>query len=117
MPDDQRFNEKIKRLLDEELQQLEPQVVQRLQQARMRAVDAVKPHSYINAYINRRAVATFAFSAMLVLAVFLWPEVTRDGIDSSLVSELELFVADDNLQLYEELEFYEWLLASDSQAG
>jgi len=117
MQDENRFNDSIKKLLDRDLEELEPGIAQRLQQARMQALDAVAARRYINPYSNWRTAGALALGVMLLLAVVFWPNASQHGVNSPLDSDMELFAADDNLQLYEDLEFYEWLLASDSQAG
>ncbi len=63
-----------------------------------------------------KPVAAFAVAASLVLAVIIWPSGTEDMPTGELL-DLELIAADDSLQLYEELDFYQWLAETQDSAG
>ncbi len=110
---DREFEQRIREELDANLEALDPAIARRLQQARREALDAVKPahHPFWQPAIG------FAVAALLVLAVVIWPGMRQDTPPSVALTDFELIAADDSLQLFEELDFYEWLAESDLDAG
>ena len=113
MKDEKVLTDSVKRVLDEQVEHLDSETLRRLKQARMQAVEVVN-HKHERYW---KPVTAFAFSILLGLAIVLWPKL--DGLNdlSSPVEDLELFVADDNFQLYQELEFYQWLLVDETETG
>jgi len=113
MKDEKAFTERINRVLNEQVDQFDDENSRRLKQARMQAVEIVgRKHTQ-----NWKPVIAFAFSILLGLAIIVWPKLDGFNDISSPVEDLDLLVADDSLQLYEELEFYQWLLVDETEAG
>lgn len=113
MKDEKAFTERINQVLNEQVDQLDDETSRRLKQARMQAVELVD-HKHKQ---NWKPVIAFAFSILLGLAIILWPKLDGFNEISSPIEDLDLLVADDSLQLYEELEFYQWLLVDETEAG
>ena len=113
MKDETEFTENVKQALDDQAEQLDSMTLRRLSQARIQAVESVeRRHKHY-----WKPVTAFAFSLLLVLAVVLWPQQQGLNEFTSTVEDLDLLVADDSLQLYEELEFYQWLLVDETAAS
>lgn len=113
MKDEKLFTDRLKHVLDEQAALLDSKTLNRLRQARLQAVNRVE-HKHRQYW---KPVTAFALSALLLLAIVFWPQ--QPGIDNftTSIEDLDLLVADDSLQLYEELEFYQWLLVSETDAG
>ena len=113
MQDDSKLKKRIRRMLDTSLEDLDPDVCRRLQQARHTALEtSTKAHM---PFWQPAAGALLLVSVML-LTVFIWPE--RQNLPEPVtLADMELITADDSLQLYEDLDFYQWLLESDRNAG
>lgn len=112
MNNDERDNDlprKVRSELDAQLDMLDANVSARLSAARHRALDQLhtKP--------RWQPVAGWAVAASLVLAVSLWWQQapTSNGISAD---DFDLLVSGDGIELYEDLEFYEWLSSQDGAA-
>lgn len=112
MQDDSKLKNRIRNMLDASLEDLDPDVCRRLQQARHTALEtSTKAHMPF----WQPAGALLLVSVMLLI-IFIWPE--RQNLPEPVtLADVELMTADDSLQLYEDLDFYQWLLENDSNAG
>lgn len=110
---DREFESRIKAQLDEDLDALDPAISQRLQRARKDALDTLKPARYP---IWQPAVG-FALAILLVMAVVIWPWRQPGSPSATALADFDLIAADDSLQLFEELDFYEWLAESEINEG
>ena len=109
---EQRFLERAKTDLDESIEFMDAPTLSRLRQARTRALERLGEKRQRRYVVPIGALAT-ASAALLV--VILWTSTPTLGPESVL-DDLELLSSLDALDLYEDLEFYEWLEA-DAQAG
>lgn len=107
------FEQRIRAKLDADLETLDPVIAQRLQRARRQALSAARPAS---TPFWQPAIG-FAVAALLVLTVAIRPGMQPETPSPAALTDLELIAADDSLQLFEELDFYEWLAESDLDAG
>ena len=110
------FETRIKDILDTGAEQISPDIARRLQQARNRAV--------MKARKSPKPVwlpAAVAASVLLVLVSFqFWyGQVAQDIPDITLAMEVEmdLLISKDNLELIEDLEFFNWLAETEEYAG
>ncbi len=112
MQDDSKLNNWIRNTLDSSVDNLEPGINRRLQQARHAALKTgVKPRRSF-----WQPAGALILASILLLAVFIRPE--RQSVPEPVaLADLELITTDDSLQLYENLDFYQWLLENDSHAG
>ncbi len=115
MQDDSKLNNKIRTALDASVDNLDPNVSRRLQQARHAALEtAAKPRMPF-----WQPAGAFALASILLLSVLVWPDrETRQNMpEPAALADMELITADDSLQLYEDLDFYQWLLESETHAS
>jgi len=98
------FINQASKLLDQSEQQLDSNVLRQLRIARHAALE--KPPQYNNWAITGGLAST---AAMLVLTVSLWNTPMSQQDVSPLLEDIELLSAADDLEFYEELEFYLWL--------
>jgi hypothetical protein len=106
--DEQRIQELVRNVLERDADGLDADVTVRLAAARRRALGAVKPE------MHWQPVAGWAMAASALLAVSLWWQTsTVDGVNAE---DFEILVSGEQIELYEDLEFYDWL-GSDNDAG
>lgn len=107
---ERKFIANAKSVLDKSVQDLDAQVRNRLRHARHRALEARPSHT---TWVLAGGLAAASVAA---LAVTLW--LVEPGVVEPIpdVQDLELLTAADNLEFYEDLEFYRWL-ADQDRAG
>ena len=103
--DDKLFVEQIRQQLDSSTDQLDELSVARLRAARIRALETTPRN-------NRSwlALAT-ATAAVAVLAILLWQGPS--GLPGP-VDELDIIASGEDLELIEDLDFYDWLDATQT---
>ena len=106
---DRDVQQKVRAELDKQLHSVDANVAARLSAARHRALDQLKPKSHW------QPLAGWAVAATLVVAVGLWWQQTPSG-NGLNPDDFEMLVSGDGIELYEELEFYDWL-SSENDAG
>jgi hypothetical protein len=109
------WTERARDLLEESAQSLDAATLSRLNRARQQALAAAAPRA--TWHWPRR----FAVAASLLLAAAIWWPVTNPGPatqDTATLSpeEAEL-LADGELEMTDDLEFYAWLDADDEHNG
>lgn len=113
---DARFVERVRRRLDDDVSAFDSETLSRLRRARQRAIAAAGKRSWWRApwAAHRPAgdwlvpAGAFASIAATALALTLMVSEPDDGIARE-VDDLELLTAGEELELYENLEFYQWL--------
>jgi hypothetical protein len=122
MNDDRSFTRSIREALDNSTGELDSDVSRRLRLARYRALERYEEkHSYW------KPASGFALATMLLAAIGVWQfggneqGVERLNESSTVIAQtmedLELIASADSLQLYENLEFYQWLDVVEGNAG
>ena len=115
---DAQLIERIRRRLDEEVDRLDSTTLSRLEQARRLALAAaVQPRRpwWRTTWLASRPVGNWlvpagAFASVVATAVALTLMVVEPGNGLAReVDDLELLTAGEELELYENLEFYQWL--------
>ena len=106
---DKAVQQQIRAGLETQLDDLDANVTARLSAARHRALDQLKTRP------RWQPVTGWAVAATLVVAVSLWWQQAPRGNGIS-AEDFEMLVSGDGIELYEDLEFYEWL-ASENNAG
>ena len=103
--DDADWLDRARRRLQRSTEELDPDTLRRLRQARAAALGQA----------DRKAPTRWmpwggaALAASLALAVLLWQPWAGPPESPAALEDLELLAAEENLELYEELEFYLWL--------
>ena len=115
MNEDRQHGELIaatRELLDNSARDLDAQTVSQLRRARSRAVNRLARFDPVGGWFPSAAVATVT---LVVLAVVLWKPATYPG-SGSMVEDIEVLSSADTLDIYQDLDFYQWL-ASDEHKG
>jgi hypothetical protein len=119
---DAQLLERIRQRLDEDVASLDDETVSRLRQARQRALSAAtrgaRPWWRAHLPGDRPAgdwlvpVGAFASVVVTVLALTLMVAEPDNGLARE-VDDLDLLTVGEELELYENLEFYQWLEDSE----
>ncbi len=108
---DREFEERTKLLFDESVGALDGETRSKLTQARYRALEELAPRR--QAAWARALVPVGAAAVVATLTVMLWQgqssPVDEAGFDVAAVSDLEILLSEEELDMIEELEFYAWL--------
>ena len=107
--EDRRFAERAREQLERSVQELDADTGARLRAARLRALDLAPRGSRRSYAVPIGALAT---ASAAVLAVYLWSETLAPGPVATL-ADFELLSSVEPLELYEQLEFLEWLDAHE----
>ncbi|MEO8802770.1 MAG: hypothetical protein ABI304_04730 [Rudaea sp.] len=119
-PEYPEWTRKAKALLDTSALNLDAQTLSRLNRARQAAL--TQRHRYATRWLLPTGLAS---ACMLMLAFGVWQVRTQQQPDTSTAhtsktlanfqpDDLEMVSGDDSLDLYQNLDFYAWLDAQDS---
>jgi hypothetical protein len=96
----------IKQTLDESVEALDANTLSMIRQIRAQAVDKAKAHHHVNWLgVMSGALATACVMVFAVMILLKSPT----PMQTVPVEDLELISSSENLELFEDLEFYEWL--------
>ncbi len=114
-PQDDKFLTEVKRVLDQSVQVLDPDKTNGLLQARMYALETGMCRRPRTAWTWVGGLA--AASVATVALVFLLKGQEASNQHHSMLEDLELVTSTENVELSEDLEFYDWLAESASSTG
>ncbi|HEB57616.1 MAG TPA: DUF3619 family protein [Gammaproteobacteria bacterium] len=129
LPDsEQQLNVRIRAVFDEAADDLDPAIAGRLRAARRTALESagrnVAGKGMPHFGPRQRWMLGGAMAASVTLAVLVaapWRDAVRGPTDTDVAPlaslDLELVSEEGTLELLEELEFYQWLLESEQDAG
>ncbi len=117
--EDQAFVGRAVQWLDQGSAQLDAATLSRLNQARHRALDGAAAGSGgLRLPFGMRWASMAGAAAAVTLAVIIWPSAqqTPSMVGPGLFDDLEIVMAEDSLEMLEDLEFYEWLSVNAPEA-
>lgn len=105
------LEERAKRAFDESVAGLDGQTRSRLARARARALEGADRPRWLRWPGATGLLPAGALAAAVLAAFFVLngPERPSPGMDLAELSDLDILLGEDDLELYEELEFYAWL--------
>jgi hypothetical protein len=103
-----------KRLLDESVRDLDQETVLSVQRARLNALEGVSSH---RPWLRWAGGMALACVTVLALTLWLWPSFEGSYSHLPLLEDLELVQSSENIELSEDLEFYDWLANSPAVTG
>ena len=98
---------------------LNPQVLARLSEARRRAVDAVEGSSSSYSLGWRLSTSAVALAFVAIIGGALWTEGNAPSPGSSFSTantDAPMMMTSDNLDMYADMDFYQWLANQDQPA-
>lgn len=109
-PQDQRFVQQAKQALDREAAELDQATIYRLQRARREALETKPRWMRWVAWTSGLSVAS-----VVSLAVVLWiKQPAYEDYQTPLLEDVELVTSAENIELAEDIEFYDWLADADT---
>jgi|GEM_PF-7111165 len=112
---DTKFDQQVRKELDQSLENLEPAVEKQLQAGRLRALN--QPENKWSDWFrleNLIPAKSFAVVAVILMAVSLW-YTTRPQLMASKAEELEVLTITASLDMYKDLEMLQWLAETDEK--
>jgi len=110
-----KFLEKVNNSLEQRVDTLDGETVSRLSRARHAALQQQyrPPHTVNNwVWLPASGIAV----AVLISSLFLFRAEQMVDISGNDLDEIEIIASTDNIDLFEQLEFYLWLLEEESGA-
>lgn len=111
---DERLAAMVREHLDAGVDALDDRTTARLRAARLRAVESARGRRVWFRLPRWVAVAGFATAAGAVLAVGVWLYDPPRESAVATADDIEIVAAQDQMQLYEDLEFYRWLATQEN---
>jgi len=109
---DKDFLNQITSTLDRGVEQLDGDTLNRLRRARLAATERVgRRHLQPGWLITGGALAS------VLVAVFLSLQTGNKAVNESMLEDLALLSTDTKLELYRDLEFYDWLAQGEEHGG
>lgn len=111
---DEQFSENAKTVFDDSVDRLDAATLSKLNQGRQAALAEIGTDSPARQWA-RWAPVTGAAAAALIAVVMMRGPGTVDAPDApgSSVTDFEILISDDSLDMIEELEFYSWIEAAE----
>lgn len=112
---DMKFDQRIRKELDQSLDCLDPQVGKQLQAGRLRALNQPE-QKWSDRFRMPEILSAKAFAAVavVVMVVSLW-HTTRPQLLTNRAEELEVLTITASLDMYKDLEMLQWLAEADEQ--
>ena len=114
--DNERFVEKASELFDDSVERLDAATLSQLNQARHRALEEAGRSSPQAQWLRWVPVTGVAAAAVVAVMVINAPVSTMTD-EPITATDFELLLEDDNLEMFEDLEFFSWLDAVDLEAN
>ncbi len=111
---EKQFLEKIRNLLDESVETLNPETHMRLQQIRIQALETPAKNRFslfgsLLAAHRWITVGGFATVATAILAIFFWFHVPSSDFPPKQDEDFEILTSQEHIDFYKDLEFFQWL--------
>jgi len=107
---EQDFINKVRKDLDDGLEQLDPSIVKRLQKSRLQALERTerKPR-WLFSIPKLIPVGGFAALILVAVTLSLWVSIRPKPFPAKAAEEIEILAIPANLEMYKDLEFFQWL--------
>jgi len=99
--------------LDDSVQRIDAETLHRITEARQTALAKAPKHFSLKNFSMPKLFTAAATAMSLFIAVMIVNTQFNQSIENESVEEIELIASQDTLDLYEELEFYTWLVEED----
>ena len=115
---EKRFIDNVKKALDLDAENLDAGTQSKINRIRHKALDAGERKGFdIRQWFTLPAVAGWAATAcLIVLGLTIYLQEPTNGTTPPL-EDIDLLVAEDNLEFYDGLEFYAWLAEENIDAA
>lgn len=108
--DDKQFANRAKDLFDGSVERIDAATLSKLNQGRQAALAEVSSARPMHSVMRWMPASGLAAAAVLAVVMFRGPAVpVLPSETESTVSDFEILLGDDSLEMIEELEFYSWI--------
>jgi hypothetical protein len=116
---EQQIAARAQQLFAERVAGLDGATRSRLAQARARAVDAAATRRFNPWLEPARLLPLGGVAAAALAALLIWqvPQTPAPSVEPVVLNDLDLLLEGENLDLFEDLEFYAWLLEQPELAA
>jgi len=113
---DEKFAEEAKTLFDESVDGLDAATLSTLNHSRQRAL--AEAHAQPTPWLRWVPAAGIAAATLLAVMVILPDQANIEAVTAE-VTDMEILLGEDSIEMLEDLEFYEWIdmLEQDSDVG
>jgi hypothetical protein len=105
--DNEDFTAQAKGAFDDSVERLDAAALSRLNQGRHAALEQLASGSSKAAWMRWAPAGGVAAAALITMIVMRGPEM--ESMPVEVVSDFEILLEDESLQMLEDLEFYSWL--------
>lgn len=114
---DEELARKAKGLFDDSVEQLDAATLSRLNRSRHEALAELKSAKPVGQW--QRWVPATGVAAAAVIAVVVWQGGPVEGPLPSTgpVTDFEILLGEDSLEMFEDLEFYSWIDSADLETN
>ena len=113
---EKQFIDNVKKALDLSVENLDPGTQAKLTRMRHKALDAGERKGFdIRQWFTLPVVGWAATACILVLGLTLYMKQPNGSLPP--LEDIDLLAAEDNLEFYDDLEFYAWLAEENSDAA
>jgi hypothetical protein len=114
---DKEFLEGVRDALDRNAVSLDEDTLLRLRQIRLDAVESAGRGRRFFAFPSLVTAGGLATAAVVAVAVAIWSEPARQPLPVSHPEDVQVLVAKDHLDLYQDLDFYRWLSQNEMKGN
>ncbi len=108
------FEERVRSLLDQTAENLDDRTRERLESIRFQAIGAPREPSR-RFFIPLRWVSVGGLAtASVILGLFFWLNTSPVDLPATHVEDLEIITSKDHIELFQNLDFYEWLATKEN---
>jgi hypothetical protein len=112
---ERKFVDSAKRLLDESVTALDCATLSRLSQARNQALAGRGERKRLRRPFLMGGLAASVMTAVVLVLLVLVAPPKQEVAENNLVADLGLLTAEESIDFFEEIEFYEWLSAVEGE--
>ena len=108
---DREFSRKAKTAFDTSVEELDAATLSRLTRSRHEALAELhKPSRQWSRWMPATGVAAAVLVAVIVIQL---PTIDDEAVVPTAVTDMEILLGEDSIEMLEELEFYSWLDSAD----
>lgn len=111
--DDERLAEAAKRLFDESVEQLDAATLSRLNKGRHDALAELQRANSARHWLRWMPATGIVAAALVTVMLMRGPESTVGPDVAVTVTDFEILLDEESLEMLEELEFFSWIDAAD----
>ncbi len=118
---DEKFAVQAKELFDDSVERLDAATLSRLNKGRHQALAELQRTRPVGQWVRWMPVTGVAAAALITVVILQGPGVEGPESPATTVTDFEILLGEDSLEMLEELEFYSWIdpqdLETDDNVG